>query len=312
MPGEEARRQNALALPFSYKPPAEVDFTLQSVSSVAKGRPLASPVPPADTDPPGEDMTSVSPAISPRRSSLVAGLGGLALSDLPPEAIPNAVEAITADMTMPHDPPRRSSSLNLGARSSATDADGAGLVCRDSDAETTVSDSPSEVFSPAPSHNQLSSAKTSLSRSAKSGQEGGGTTTASEGALSAVKLQRSLEWEAKQGQQRHSAEKRKMILLELVETEVAYADDLKMLVQVYLPQLYALPGVSDRSAGLVARNARELLEFHAELAAQMVDVLRDEGIGYEPDADVDKVDRAADQVCNLLLQNVSPPTRTCS
>jgi hypothetical protein len=102
-----------------------------------------------------------------------------------------------------------------------------------------------------------------------------------EAGLSALRLQRSLEWEAKQTRLRGKLARRKMILLELVETEVAYAEDLKALVHVYLPQLYALPSISERMADIVARNAKDLLEFHDGLALRMVDILREQGVDHE-------------------------------
>jgi hypothetical protein len=97
-----------------------------------------------------------------------------------------------------------------------------------------------------------------------------------------------------------------MVLLELVETEVAYAEGLRALVQVYLPQLAALPSVSERTASMIARNAPELLEFHANLATRMVEILRVERIGYDIIHDPDvPVERAARKISLLFVENVS-------
>ncbi len=126
--------------------------------------------------------------------------------------------------------------------------------------------------------------------------------------LSAVRLQRSLEWEARQIRQRRRLEKRRMILLELVETEVAYAQDLKTLVQVYLPQLYALPSVSERTADFIARNSAALLQFHVQLAGKMVDVLKKEGLGYESQPELfmaGKLERISRRLASLFVDQVS-------
>jgi hypothetical protein len=97
-----------------------------------------------------------------------------------------------------------------------------------------------------------------------------------------------------------------MVLLELVETEVAYAEALRGLVHVYLPQLAALPSVSERTASLIARNASELLEFHANLATRMVEILKAERIAYDilHDPDV-PVERAARRIAALFIEHVS-------
>jgi hypothetical protein len=161
------------------------------------------------------------------------------------------------------------------------------------------------ILSPTTSSQEhpLSSATTSLSRSAKSAKEG---VDEHDAGLSAVKLQRSLEWEAKQNKRRRRLDKRKMVLLELVETEVAYAEGLRALVQVYLPQLAALPAVSERTASMIARNASELLEFHAILATRMVEILKMEGIGYDIIHDPDvSVERASRKVASLFIEHVS-------
>ena len=99
-----------------------------------------------------------------------------------------------------------------------------------------------------------------------------------------------------------------MILLELVETEVGYMEDLKTLVLVYLPQLYALPSVSERTADLVARNARDLLDIHIRLANKMVEVLKEEHLGYEPHPEpmVSKqLERVSRRLAAIFVEEVS-------
>jgi hypothetical protein len=100
-----------------------------------------------------------------------------------------------------------------------------------------------------------------------------------------------------------------MILLELVETEVAYAEDLKALVEVYLPQLHALPAVPESTAMAVGRNSAELLSIHSGLSVKMVEILKGEGLGYEmvPEEDLaGKVERVSGKLASALVDQVSP------
>ena len=171
---------------------------------------------------------------------------------------------------------------------------------------TETSLSADALFSPQASDDKhpLSSATTSLSRSAKSGNEGKDEV---EAAISAIRLQRSLEWEARQNRHWNKMQKRKMILLELVETEVAYAEDLKRLVDIYLPHLAAMPGVSERTVDMVVRNAPHLLELHSGLAKRMVEILKEEGLTYEHQPEplvAGKIERAARRLSALFLEEV--------
>ncbi|ORY23279.1 hypothetical protein BCR39DRAFT_507873 [Naematelia encephala] len=314
MAREEARRlEPPPTVPFAYQQSSDSDYTLQSISTIATVRPLASPT------------------ISPRRSSLVAlpdqHDGGVQfdLSHMPDAQGGLPVEiVIPEDMTMPHEPPPRRSSLSLAntdpkllfeVRPADPDAQTTGLpaVSTAADGHSVLSASltgtdtsvSAEYYSTSPSSKEhpLSSASTSLSRSAKSGKEG---MDDKDDALTVLRLQRSLEWEARQGQHRRQLEKRKMVLLELVETEVAYVEDLKALVHVYLPQLYALPSISQRTAARVARNAGDLLEFHIGFAQRMVAVLREEGIGYEPRTeDSAKLERTARRLSELFVDELT-------
>lgn len=271
--------------PFSYQQPGDSGYTLQSVSTLATVRPLASP----------------SISISPRKSSLVGST--------PTAETPASPVVITDDMVMPHGPPPRRSSLDMTAMIKDKDADLPPIpVLTDvrSVPSSSVTCTENSLFSPSTSSQEhpLSSASTSLSRSAKSAKEG---TDERDAALTAVKLQRSLEWEAKQTKRRRRLDKRTMVVLELVETEVAYAEGLRALVQVYLPQLAALPSVSERTATLIARNAVDLLDFHANFATKMVQVLKEEKIGYEilHDPDV-PIERAARRLSALFVEHVRP------
>jgi hypothetical protein len=236
-----------------------------------------------------------------------------------PESEPTVEIVVPDDMTIPHDPPPRRSSLDYGSTVRLIDPKSAlepgdapaippdhGSVVSASLTGTDTSAS-AEFFSTSPSTKEhpLSSATTSLSRSAKSGKEG--LADEKDVALAAIRLQRSLEWEARQTRHRRRLEKRRMILLELVETEVAYMGDLTILVQVYLPQLYALPSISERTADLISRNARDLLDIHARLAGRMVDVLKEEKLGYDfgPEPMVSsQLERASRKLAALFVDEV--------
>lgn len=289
---ESDRLRSPMEEPFSYQQPTDSGYTLQSVSTVATVRPLASP----------------NYSISPRKSSLVESDQHIPISEGPgsPTVVPQTA-------TIPHGPPPRRSSLDMTAMVKDKDLELDNTPAQ-ADVRSVLSSSitctDTSIFSPSSSSQEhpLSSATTSLSRSAKSAKEGSDERDA---ALVAVKLQRSLEWEAKQTKRRRRLDKRTMVVLELVETEVAYAEGLRALVQVYLPQLAALPSVSERTASLIARNAVDLLDFHANFATTMVDVLKEEKIGYdilhEPDVPIERVAR---RLAGLFVEHVSLSTST--
>jgi hypothetical protein len=283
---EAARLHIKPAEPFTYQQPANPPCILQTPMSTMK--------------------PDQSPKIGARRSSLlpaenpVDGMGSSETLESPEQH------------AMPHEPPPRRSSLEITPITTMThlnDLEEQGhLETRSNISSSLLSSitcSDPSLFSPTTSSQEhpLSSATTSLSRSAKSAKEG---TDEHDAALTAVKLQRSLEWEAKQNKRRGRLDKRKMVLLELVETEVAYAEGLRALVQVYLPQLAALPSVSERTAAMIARNAPELLDFHSNLATRMVQVLKVEGIAYDIIHDPDvPVERAARKISSLFIEHVS-------
>lgn len=317
MPGEEARRMAPQPeIPYAYPQPGEVDYTL-----AASPRPLSSPhitprrssLAPTLASSPRNNGSPTVPT-TPTSLGCFGGRPGVAhptallgLSDLGETDHPDHI---------PHEPPPRRSSLSFGPSTviqvepiSIPDLPSPGTHAGSimSASLSTTEESSSAAFSPSYSGaHPLSSATTSLSRSAKSGKEGS-EEAAKDAALTALKLQRSLEWEAKQTTHRRKLEKRRMILLELVETEVAYAEDLKALVEVYLPQLHALPSVLERTASAVARNAAELLVIHSELSLRMVEVLKEEELGYEmlPEEDlVSKVERVSRRVAGVLVDKV--------
>lgn len=154
----------------------------------------------------------------------------------------------------------------------------------------------SETMSSSPSAmtKSLPSTKTSLSRSARSGKEG-----EDDKAIQLGQVNAKLATNKSQA----LLEKRRMILLEIAETEVTYVHDLRTLVHVYLPQLAALPHVSDRIHSLIVRNTKDLLEFHVQFAAHMVDILRYCDLGYEQ-TDADTIDKAIKRFAELFVREV--------
>ncbi|WVQ94144.1 hypothetical protein IAU59_001222 [Kwoniella sp. CBS 9459] len=343
MVDQVAQRFEPPTFPFAYQQPAaSSDYTLQSVSTVTTVRPLASSGDGGGSGgggggggAAGGGQLTVSPSVAPRRSSLEPTLYNttmattLGLQDIAALQNGAAVEiVIPENMVMPHDPPPRGSSLDLDQpivleiKSSSSDpgmpsgghivVDGQSILSASLTNTDTSASQSAAAFSPSSSkEHPLSSATTSLSRSAKSGKEGGGgDDETKDSSLSAVQLQRSLEWEAKLDKHRRQIEKRRMILTELVETEVAYAEDLKTLVHVYLPQLAALPSVTERQARAIARNTDELLVFHSAFASKMVEVLKEDGLGYQHPSDgqvklSEKVERAARKLAGLFVDNIA-------
>ena len=310
MPSQEARRisPRTSEIPFSYQQPDDSEYTLESVSTVATVRPLA---------------------ISPRASSLTAALqahvqnGGkivLGFSHVSSPSQQSIEVMVPDDLIMPHNPPPRRSSLDYGSQfilenRPTQNSDGVPQTALRNDVRSVLSASltgtetsisvDTNFPSPSSNHHPLSSATTSLSRSAKSGKEGDDV---DDTGITSLRLQRSLEWEARQTRHRTRLEKGRMILLELVETEVAYAQDLKTLVQVYLPQLYAMPLVSERTADLIGRNSAELLNFHSQLAVKMVNVLKEEGLRYEVKLEPfmsSRLERASRRLAAFFVNEVS-------
>lgn len=149
-----------------------------------------------------------------------------------------------------------------------------------------VSLSDPSLSSPSVTSKSLPSTKTSLSRSVRSGKEG----TDSEAQVD--DLAQAL------------LDKRRMILLEIVETEVNYVHALRALVHIYLPQLAVLPQLSDRNHTIISRNSSSLLEFHTQFAANMIDILKGAGMGYEC-CQADILDRVTRQMAELFVREAS-------
>jgi hypothetical protein len=219
-------------VPYSYLQPAHSEYTLQSVSTITMVRPLNSPMIQAP----------------PRRSSLashdsaVLGLSNLSLVD---SSVLRTGEIQDSTVDTPASaplPPMRRSSLDLAlpeGKSEQQVTPGDVVFVPGADAASVSATETSQsayALSPTSSgreNHPLSSATTSLSRSAKSGKEGDDEVSDEDLAIQgALKLQRSLEIEVVRDRRRRRLTKRRMIVVELVETEVAYTEDLKALVHV--------------------------------------------------------------------------------
>lgn len=142
------------------------------------------------------------------------------------------------------------------------------------------------LSSPSLMTNSLPSTKTSLSRSVRNGKEGDEMKRAELAQVAQALL-----------------DKRRMILLEIVETEVTYVHQLRSLVHVYLPQLAVLPFVSDRIHQHIARNTVDLLEFHVQFAVHMVDILKYAGLGYH-NCEAETLDSVTKEIANLFVREV--------
>ena len=286
--------------------PLESAHTPESDSTGKTAQPLASPASPR----PG---SFTAPPISPRSSSLrQAEIQAELVYSLSSAARP--IEVVVVDGVA--QPPPRSSSLEFSPSRVTFDekafetviavpATDLGSLLSSSLTTETSGTTSADFHSASTSSKEhpLSSASTSLSRSAKSGKEGEGKDK-----LAALRLQRSLEWEAKQTRSRRLLEKRRMVLMELVETEVAYTHDLKTLVHVYVPQLSSLPGLSDTTCRAIARNAEALLDLHEGFMSRMVLVMKEEEMtaSHEPDM-ATKLEKVARRLAALFVDEVSYP-----
>lgn len=319
--------------PFNYTQSGAADYGLQNVSSVAEGCSLTSP-----------SISPRKSSLMPELTNISVGSTAklLGLHDLG-DGHGNTVEVVLPDDLARRSPPPRRSSLDLSSTNiplsspvsppmhlrllatiSAPEVsditlqpgDRTSFLSASAGTDTSASAGESaDFFTPSPaSHiHPLSSASTSISRSLKSGNDDHGSISSplaspaiEPPAFSASNLQHSLELQQSSSRLFRRLEKRRLVMLELVETEVAYTEDLKTLVQIYLPQLYALPSVSERTADYVARNAKQLWEFHSGLSRRMVDILKAEMVGYTSvhESEEGKLERAARRLSELLVVEV--------
>ena len=155
----------------------------------------------------------------------------------------------------------------------------------------------------------LSSASTSLSRSGKNAKDGQpAIADATEPIVSMDDLSKALRDRLAIRLER--SDRRKYQLVELVETEVAYTSHLRDLVEIFLPQLAALSCITESDHKIISRNLSDMLYFHEQFSARMVDVLKEEHLGTEADSPtpVDepaRTERMIRKVSAVFIEDVS-------
>lgn len=101
-------------------------------------------------------------------------------------------------------------------------------------------------------------------------------------------------------------------LLELVETEAGYAEDLHSLVNVFFQNLtsQAFFDESDARFRAVCRNATDLLELHSALARRLIKIIDDCQISQESEgSDMDKALRCEEAIIQVAQQLTSAAPR---
>lgn len=307
----ESNHSNHQHQPFTWGNASDAMFTLQSVSTVAAGVPLVSPAP------------------SQRASSAVGGdffsskallPGSLGLTDEIPGSVHDAVAPLEMDLSalkiVTSGPAHvnQTGDVMLSPTQMSPDTEQNGFVDQrmsmPSMTETSSGAGTAEVL--------LSSASTSLSRSTKNGKDGkdrekdninGEIEIVHDNNLG-ISEQLSLALENRLDTKKKRVDKRKYILVELVETEMAYTDHLRDLVHIYLPQLAALSIVTSSQHAAIGRNLKEMLYFHEQLTNRMVDVLKEEGLGTNvitiPGMDEGvRVERIARKIAAVFVEDVS-------
>jgi hypothetical protein len=247
-------------------------FTLQSVSTIAAGVPLVSPAPSQRSHPAVNDFFS-SKTLLPGSLGLTEEIDKKVYAPIDPREID--YPALQIDTTgRPH---TEHSGETHSPMQMSPDLERSGFVDQGmsmpSMTETSSGACTAEFL--------LSSASTSLSRSTKNGKEkdtDGGIQVVQHGQQD-ISEQLSLALETQLETSKSRVDKRKYILVELIETEMAYTDHLRDLVHIYLPQLAALSIVSPSAHTAIGRNLKEMLYFHEQLINRMVDVLKEEGFG---------------------------------
>ena len=241
-------------------------------------------------------------------NAVVLGLSNLVAADGP-------IHVVTAEeITAPHGEPPRHPSIESGAYiQSKKLADPMAIVSSAGPDEhslftaslsgTDTATSAGFYSTPSTSNEHpLSSATTSLSRSTKSGKEG--NDSIDKDATLALRLQRSLEWEARQKRHIDRMEQLKHVALELVETELTHTEGLRKLVHVYLPTMRRTFVISESSWQLIVRNVQDVLELHERILGNMIDVLKQEEITYHMDIDEgagERLERMARRLVRVLI-----------
>ena len=296
--------------PYTWANTSDPMFTLQSISTIAAGVPLVSPAPSQRTSNVGGDFFA--------SKSLLPGSLGLTEENHPvmqdvsgqPKLDLSALKIVTSRSPQLD----RSHDVTQSPVQFSPEIDQGGFVDQrmsmPSMTETSSGAGTAEVL--------LFSASTSLSRSTKNGKDGKDREkTSVDGEIQILQdqhrgiteqLSRALE--NKVDTRKKRVDQRKYILVELVETEMAYTDHLRDLVHIYLPQLAALSIVTPAQHAVISRNLKEMLYFHEQLTNRMVDVLKEEGLGTDTQSlrGIDegvRVERIARKIAAVFVEDVS-------
>lgn len=271
---------------FAYVANVDADFTLESISTVTHTKPLVSPALS------GRGARRPSAAVNDFFSSK-AICDDLPLPPAPSSALPS--------------PQQLDEALQRGNASSSSQLlvdlytpgprDGHLLSPVDDGIEAASSESgkrhslPSDGCSfAAPEDRFSSSASTSVSRHSDG----------SKWDDYLVEQQQRLQ---KRLQRMH---RRKHILVELVETEATYVNQLQDLVEVYFPIIAARGVFTMQQLVAISSNVQQLMSLHEVLLKSMVTVLQEEGLGSDAalsEEECATIDRIEDRLAEILLNN---------
>lgn len=298
---DHKKTEKSTKQPFIYVPASDVNFTLHAIPGgvMGQGRPLVSPAlsNKSHASRSGVDFFSSRPIAG----TSILGLDEEGLSTLTLRAERPSGSSVTHfKEEYQVAPPESGSKEHAVGTSYDEDHDQIPSLTGTSSGAGTA-----EVM--------LSSASTSLSRSTKNAKDGNdkqepviansndpavdmnGLTKALQDRL-AIRVARS--------------DRRKYQLVELVETEVAYTSHLRDLVEIFLPQLAALSCITESDHKLISRNLGDMLYFHEQFSARMVEVLKEEHLGTEADlpTPVDepaRTERMIRKVSAVFIEDVS-------
>lgn len=300
--------------PYTWTNSSDPMFTLQSISTIAAGVPLVSPAPSQRTSNPGGDFFASKALLAGSLGLTDEGHTDTQCHSTQPQLDLSALKIVTSRSPQLD----RSGGVTQSPTQLSPDMDQSGFVDQrmsmPSMTETSSGAGTAEVL--------LSSASTSLSRSTKNGKDGkdrekgtiDGEIQILQDQHHGITEQLSRALESKLDTKKKRVDRRKYILVELVETEMAYTDHLRDLVHIYLPQLAALSIVTPMQHAAISRNLKEMLYFHEQLTNRMVDVLKEEGLGTEPQEGIDegvRIERIARKIAAVFVEDVSHSLATC-
>lgn len=282
-----AEKPTAANQPFVYVPGTDVNYTLHAIPGglTGQGRPLVSPA-----------LSSISKNRSSNDFFASKQIAGSSVLGLDEEGLSSFTLRAPAEFAQPEAVPKE---IATGASFDGDHDQMPSLTGTSSGAGT------AEVM--------LSSASTSLSRSTKNAKEGADKTepvivNPADPAVDMDDLTKALRDRLAIRVAR--SDRRKYQLVELVETEVAYTSHLRDLVEIFLPQLAALSCITESDHKAISRNLGDMLYFHEQFSARMVEVLKEEHLGTETDlpTPVDepaRTERMIRKVSAVFIEDVS-------